>query len=477
MTAMKQCQIIFADLEKYSTFEMTKELCTFVHLNHDYMKHKYHSLFQILNNQLPNPSKITLEKSKRVSDRHKLIGNMICTTIRKSTNHFTIQDENTLHRSSDLLIKTISRKKLDFDLDKEAEVKIQLLNTITADISCKNLNAEFSNGSQSRISNNASTSTHITKTPKNIIDHHPSLATDEIIHPTIHQKTTEKGSMSKETPNKTSTNINTPPIAKTKKSKVSSTRKVTVQNVELLSSKTRLQEYASRIIRPNIHLEGSNMMKAIEILRSYKTPCLFIASAESESLIQNWQLHQGWKHFAKMFGSRDLLHNKINATYLIPLFSGDTSSGHWHLCIVQKLGRRDYKAWCVDSLGTGRVDNAIAHRIENAFSPGRGRFTWISCTCKRQEELECGPRTIMAMWTIQSKLHEGASLEEGIQSATLMQETVHLSTAPKIREKIANFVNTFRSTMITAPIRLRQRTPLYRAPVTNEASKNPIILE
>jgi len=143
-----------------------------------------------------------------------------------------------------------------------------------------------------------------------------------------------------------------------------------------------------------------------------------------------------------------------------------------------KLGRRDFKALYIDYLGTGRVDDVVAHKIKSAFSPGRCRFSFTTCTCKRQEELECGPRTILAIWTIQKKLHEGIPLEECIQSATLMREPAHLVFTPtKIREKIANFVNTFTSTMVTPPIRFRQRTSFYRAPVNNEASRNPIILE
>jgi len=464
MTGIRQCQVVFLDLEKCLSPVAIQDLLDFVRLNHGYMKHKYHQLFSRMNNCLPDSSKIILEKTKRVNDRFKLIGNILCTTIKKATNQFTIQDEQTIHRSSNLLYKIISCKKLDFILDKEAEVKIQLLTNNNADIFCKSLNTEFSNNLTSK-SNPKIECTDCSKEITGL----PNIDTS--------QKPSEgEGSGTIEVYNSTCT-ISKPSILSSPQASKLKPKRITVQNVLELSSRHRLRDYASRIIRPNICMEGGNMMKAVEILRSYKTSGLFFATAESENLILNWQTNQGWRQFARIFGSRELIHNKMNATYLIPLFSGDTSSGHWHLCVIQKLGRRDYKAWCIDSLGTGRIDNIIAQKIKNAFSPGRGRFTWISCTCRRQEELECGPRTILAMWIIQEKLQEGLTLENAIQSATLMREPSQAFIATKIREKIANFVNKFSGDMVTAPIRFRQRTSSYRAPITNEASKNPIVLD
>jgi len=479
MTAVRQCNTLFTDIAKCPSPTAVLEFFSFIRMNHSYMKNRYHLFFEKLNACLPNESKIFLERNKRVIDRYKLISNISCITVQKSTNYFTIQDNEIPHRASKLLLNILSCKKLDFILDKEAEDKIQLLNNHNADICSRNLSTEFSSHTTQNTNINSviteQTTAHggleilekrnlivSTNIRQNQNSQQPQIDKDQVITRTEAELTY--------LPPTTLPFL--PSIIPGKKCK-----RITVKNVEKLSSKNRLEDFASRIIRPNVCLEGGNMMKAVEILRSFKTPSLFVASAESNSIISNWQLSNGWKQFARIFGSRDLLHNKVNATYLIPLFSGETSFGHWHLCIVQKLGSRDYKAWCLDSLGTGKVDEVIAQKIKNGFKPGRGRFTWISCTCKRQEELECGPRTILAMWTIQKKLLEGSSLEESIQSATLMGEPAHLFTPTKIREKIAIFVNNFKSGMITAPIRLRQRSPIHRAPLDNEASRNPINID
>jgi len=124
----------------------------------------------------------------------------------------------------------------------------------------------------------------------------------------------------------------------------------------------------------------------------------------------------------------------------------------------------------------GQTEDALAHKIKNAFAPDRGRFMWIPCPCKLKEELECGPRTILAMWKIQQGIYDNLSIVDCIRRATLIGEPPNLYISTKIREKIAQFVNRLTSSMVTPPIRFRQRTSLYRAPLNNEASRNPIVL-
>jgi len=234
------------------------------------MKHKYHPLFTKINACLPNSSKIILEKTKRVSDRFKLIGNISCATIRKSTNRFTIQDEQTLHRSSNLLHNIISCKKLDFILDKEAEVKIQLLNNNNADISYKNLITEFFNSLVPRINPNLARTKQSTEGIKNFEKNQHTLAPIGSSNTNTNQ--TSIGEVLRTTGRRNSTCMTSKPST-TSSAQVLKviTKKATVQNVSELTSKHKLQDYVSKMIRQNICLEGGNIMEAIEILRSYKT--------------------------------------------------------------------------------------------------------------------------------------------------------------------------------------------------------------
>ena len=75
------------------------------------------------------------------------------------------------------------------------------------------------------------------------------------------------------------------------------------------------------------------------------------------------------------------------------------------------------------------------------------------------------------MWVIQQGMDCNSTLDECIYRASLIQEPAHLYTSTNIREKIARFVNTVTTSMITAPVRFRHRTSTYRQPTNNEAAE------
>jgi len=151
-------------------------------------------------------------------------------------------------------------------------------------------------------------------------------------------------------------------------------------------------------------MSGSIMMRAIEVLRSYKAQNIYFASAEASNQISSWKLTDGWPRFAKTFGNRILIDNKLNGIYFIPLFSGNTTEGLWSLCVIKKYSQRKISAWNIDSLGSGSVNSTTHLKIATAFAPGRAKFTWKACNCRCQEEAECGPRTVLAMKIILEEL-------------------------------------------------------------------------
>jgi len=473
MTAVRQGFKILSGINVETSNEHMKDLINFVKENQHQVQYKYATFFIKLNKCLPDDLKVHLEKKQRVKDRFKLICNILCIAFTKSTQKFTFNDENSLQRAVCLLSNIISCKESDFNLDKEAEAKIRLLNNNIKAISCKELDSGISihdkttNDPKVHETLKASQST---QQPKDI-SIKQSISCNTIVHLSSIQSSSNISSQNSKNPNTIIIGKEETPALVTSKPGIQ------VQNVFALSSSNRLQHFASTIIRPNRCLGGDSVMKAIEILRSFKTSKVFFGSAESANLIAAWQSNQGWKIFARAFGSRDLISNKANGTYLIPIFSGDISLGHWSLCVVHKMRQRDMKAWCLDSLGTGRLDQVLAQKIENAFSPGRGRFQWILCTCKRQEELECGPRTILAMWKIQQGIQENLPIHDCIRKATLLDEPSNLFTPDKVREKIAHFVNRFTPSMITPIIRLRQRNSAHQTGRNSKKNITPIVLD
>ena len=126
--------------------------------------------------------------------------------------------------------------------------------------------------------------------------------------------------------------------------------------------------------------------------------------------------------------------NRLDGTYFIPIYSGVETGDRWSLCVIHKFRSRMVKGRCLDSLlGSANLeDHSIAKKIECAFMPGRDRFIWVPCERRRQEELECSPRT----YSIQLNLSQDIPIEDCISAATLTSVFRHVLTTPeKIRRK------------------------------------------
>jgi len=128
------------------------------------------------------------------------------------------------------------------------------------------------------------------------------------------------------------------------------------------------------------------------------------------------------------------------------------------------------KAWVIDSLGTGSNTSPICSKIEAAFAPGRARFSWESCSCRCQEEAECGPRTILAMRIILEGLVDNLPIEVCVQKATLTQYPYNTHSPNMIRERIAHFVNEYSPEMATPPIRIRRQSGRITTPATSASN-------
>jgi len=475
MTAIKACVAALEDMEATSNKNF-EDLVRFIMEYRFKMQYKYFAFIDKFNASLSPTSLARLrvntgevKKVKRVSDRIKLICNVFCIAISKGSHDFYIINANLPRQALSFLHVLLSRKESDFNLDREAEAKIRLLINNNNSIPCGDRKEDTSH-------QNCSISS-----PPEIID----LVTRGTQSCTINSYTTPSTSTQqqdheqylKKEKFQSKVKINNASVQRDDKPNLKSVQKHhTVQIVSILCNepKKALGTIAAMVIRPNRYLSGEAMTRAIEVLRSYKVQDVYFASAEAANQISSWRLTDGWTKFAKMFGSRTIMHNKLNGTYFIPLFSGDTTMGHWSLCVVKKISQRNIEAWCVDSLGTGNTTGPIHTKITTAFAPGRARLTWKSCRCRCQEEVECGPRTILAMKLILEGISSNMQMETCIEKATMTQYPHVNYTPSKIREETAHLINLFTSDMITPPIRLRERgrrrtlVPAARAANTRE---------
>jgi len=83
---------------------------------------------------------------------------------------------------------------------------------------------------------------------------------------------------------------------------------------------------------------------AVDVLRDdHKEHNIFLAYTEAVSIIDDWEPHNGWERFAQIFRAKIVSHRKPDGVYLIPAFSDDSESGHWHTIIVEKvaISRKD----------------------------------------------------------------------------------------------------------------------------------------
>jgi len=70
-------------------------------------------------------------------------------------------------------------------------------------------------------------------------------------------------------------------------------------------------------------LSSMATMRAIEVFRHENSNNYFFASAEASSILNSWNVTEGWERAARVFGSRLVLNRKPDGIYFIPLFGGN----------------------------------------------------------------------------------------------------------------------------------------------------------
>ena len=231
----------------------------------------------------------------------------------------------------------------------------------------------------------------------------------------------------------------------------SSTAATEPSNIE----KEALLRAKINLLNRRMYTAGSTMLMAIEVIRhTYKEGNVYVACPEAAQIISSWTPNEGWCRFARIFYSNQVCHRKPDGLYIIPIFSGETTSGHWSVIAIQKT-RREQMAVILDSLGRGSLNTPIVKLISHAFKPHRGRrMEWKNPECRNQTGVECGARTINAMSCLAKAFHEKVEFDENIRRATLWTPSEYNQMG--IRRSAANLVQTYRDCMKSRAIRLRQ---------------------
>jgi len=231
---------------------------------------------------------------------------------------------------------------------------------------------------------------------------------------------------------------------------VSSDTERAISNIE----KEALLRAKINLLSRRTYTAGSTMLMAIEVIRdTYREGATYVACPEAAQIISSWNPSEGWCRFARIFYSNLVCNRKPDGLYIIPIFSGETTAGHWSVIAIQKI-RRKLTAVILDSLGRGSLNTPTVNLISQAFTPSRGRMEWKNPVCRSQNEAECGARTICAMSSLAKAFHEEVNFDESIRLATLWTPAEYDQVA--IRRSAANLVQKYRNHMKSRAIRLRQ---------------------
>ena len=205
---------------------------------------------------------------------------------------------------------------------------------------------------------------------------------------------------------------------------------------------------------PGVYLKGNAITKAVDVIRARLNMNIFIAHADAYLTIQSWEPRQGWGGIAKIFTSQRVLDEKPMGIYIIPIFSGSVSSGHWHVMVIEKR-RNCCQGWQIDSLGTAADNRIMKEQLRKAFLPGRGRFIWTDHLSRSQTECECGPRTVLTMHTVESMVSAGKTTEDAVEEASMMHISTETYSADAVRLEAALLIDEHRPSM---HMRLRRRS-------------------
>jgi len=146
-----------------------------------------------------------------------------------------------------------------------------------------------------------------------------------------------------------------------------------------------------------------------------------------------------WQIIAEAFRSPDVILRKPDGVYIIPIFTGNDLHGHWSVSVVCKQ-RKSCKAWILDSMGSADRKEKEIQAVKTIFSNSKRKCRWIDSSCRKQTEVECGSRSIVAMVSIVNNLAEGLSVEDAVKKATLMHVTEMDYDSKRIRQSAAKYL-------------------------------------
>lgn len=201
----------------------------------------------------------------------------------------------------------------------------------------------------------------------------------------------------------------------------------------------RIQIDVASALALNQWMYSFSIDRAIKNIRTQSPMNIYVANTGISAELRTWTPIKGWKIVARHFRSIEVINMKPNGIYIIPIFSGNANSGHWNTAVIWKKSD-SCKGWMLDSLGVENISSEIAKTIKKIFSRARLRCRWQHVECRKQTEVECGPRSIVNMVSICDNIKKGDTVETAIEKATLMHISEENYVSSIIRRKAASWM-------------------------------------
>ena len=210
----------------------------------------------------------------------------------------------------------------------------------------------------------------------------------------------------------------------------------------IINREYTVNEACTLLQTPNQTTSGIIMDSIIAIIRCKVRNSVFIAYSSITNRLDSGS-EIPWLRLGGFF-SDEYAERKVNGWYLFPLFKEASAGavGHWSLIIVEKRGRT-YNGWYLDSLHEyipADFQNSYKAKIEHSMREG-GTFRWFSVHGAKQQELECGARTIWALIQFSVGISCRKSTDDCVNMACMENFSSDFSATWKARILAADFIN------------------------------------
>ena len=167
-------------------------------------------------------------------------------------------------------------------------------------------------------------------------------------------------------------------------------------------------------------------------IRQVAPPKVYIAEGTAITYISYMRRNPRWGKIEGQFGHIDVS-RRPDGIYLFPVFSR-TTCDHWHTVILRKRALLWF-GWNVDTLRFGEQERLdyVKKTLGKVITE---RVQWTNIEGFKQEEVECGPRTMCNIVYIVQQLKKNREINEVVRELMNKDHISSQEATPKIARQV-----------------------------------------